>query len=190
MTINRDVLDKEIELIADATIKEWVKETLLKAPETYFKNAASSTGKYHPVCTFKEGGLIIHIKRAVYIANRLAEGWNIKGQNRDIVLAAVIIHDIAKVGQGQGCYKDYEDHPILAEKYFAPTKWAWDENIYEQIRDCVKNHMGPWSPKSIAKPLGKYTPLELLTYTADYIATTKEMGLPIDEISYNIYKET
>ena len=40
--------------------------------------------------------------------------------------------------------------------------------------------MGRWSPKEIAKPLGKYTPHELCTYTADYLAATKELVTPVD----------
>lgn len=181
--VNRDIFNPEIALINDPTIATWTRATIGRAPETYFTNPASSTGKYHPICTFRDGGLPIHVKRATYMVNRLAEGWNVKGINRDITLAAIIIHDIAKVGRGQGCYQDYENHPILAEKYFEKDVWPESSNnIYQQIKDCVRFHMGPWTPASIRKPLGKYTPLELLVYTCDYIATTREMCLPVDDI--------
>jgi len=91
-----EVLINEINLIASSEIKEFVKVTLNNTPDYFFAAQASSTGKYHPSCTIKVGGLITHVKRAVYIVNRLCEGWGVKGADRDIALAAMILHDIAK----------------------------------------------------------------------------------------------
>lgn len=51
-----------------------------------------------------------------------------------------------------------------------------------KISNCIKNHMGLWTPASIKKEIQYYTLLELIVYTADYIATTKDLVTPIDNI--------
>lgn len=153
-----------------------MRASLNNTPDYFYKGWASSTGKYHPACTCKDGGLVIHVRRAVYIVNRLADGWGLKGLDKDIVVAATILHDIAKVGQGSGPYQDYVNHPINAEKYLAP----YDEDIRKKVNDCIRFHMGLWTPDSIKKPLTEYTLSELIVYTADYIATTKDLTTPVD----------
>ena len=183
--MNKNVLEKEINLIQDLLIKDFTKATLQNTPDYFFIAPASSTGKYHPMCTNKEGGLIVHVKRAVYIANRLCDGYGIKGIDRDIVLSAIILHDIAKVPSPKEnpklTYADYENHPINASKYFV---WSGSEQfsalIMGQINDCIRFHMGLWTPQSIKKDLKNYTLLELLVYTSDYIATTKDLITPAD----------
>jgi HD superfamily phosphohydrolase YqeK len=185
------VLENELNLIKDEKIREWTKATLDNAPDYFFIAQASSTGKYHPQCTCKKGGLITHVKRATYIANRLCDGYGITSIDRDIVLSAIILHDIAKTPSNDPryTYADYENHPINAEKYFASKellKYSEDlddtfaEERFLKILHCIKFHMGLWTPASIKKPLKEYSLLELVVYTADYIATTKDLVTPKD----------
>lgn len=171
-------LEKELKLINNEEIRNFAYETLRNTPDYFFTGQASSTGKYHPTCTIREGGLLIHVKRAVHVANRLCDGWGVKDLDRDIVLCAVLLHDIAKVGRNSGSYDDYVNHPINARKYFADT--LLNEEIVNTIDECIRHHMGLWTPDSIKKPLEMYTLLELLVYTSDYIATTKTLETPVD----------
>ena len=182
-----DILLSEINLINTIYIKEWTIKTLENTPDYFFKAPASSTGKYHPQCTCRKGGLLVHVKRAVYIANRLCSGWGIKDLDRDIVISATILHDIAKVGNpaiAKSTYEDYENHPINGANLILSTlleeiKPPFDE-IIKQITNCVQNHMGLWTPEKVKKEIKKYTLLELAVYTADYIATTKDLITPKD----------
>jgi len=195
--MNKNVLIKEIDLIQDTLIKQWTKDTLLNTPDYFFYGMASSTGKYHPTCTCQKHGLLIHVKRAVYFANRLCDGYGIKGIEHDIVISAVILHDIAKVPSPKDdpkiTYADYENHPINAKKYFAqmpqhvidlPEEIYYSEpqKEYNLITDCIQHHMGLWTPKSIRKPLSEYTQLELIVYTADYMSATKDLITPVDNL--------
>lgn len=188
MSLYANQLDKELALIKDPVLRDWTRNTLLSTPDYFFKGPASSTGKYHPACTIKEGGILVHVKRATYLVDRLCPGWGIDGRDRDRALAAIILHDIAKVGKGSGSYLDYNNHPINAIKYFAPiptgtqtedicTKLCEDIEI---ISGCIQHHMGLWTPDSIKKPLTKYSLLELLVYTADYLSATKDLDTPKD----------
>jgi HD superfamily phosphohydrolase YqeK len=188
-----DVLMNEINLIKSEEIKKWTIDTLEKTPDYFFKAPASSTGKYHPTCTIKEGGLITHVKRAVYLANRLCVGWGIEYEKRDIVLSAVILHDIAKVGNpavAKTSYEDYENHPLNAEQFFASIPQSEvmkkqydidaDKPAYYEINQCIRNHMGLWTPASAKKDIKDYSLLELIVYTADYLSSTKDLVTPKD----------
>jgi len=189
--MNKVVLEKEINLIQDSTIREWTRATLNNVPDYFFTAQASSTGKYHPACTNKEGGLIVHVKRAVYIANRLCEGWGIFKLDRDIVLSAMILHDIAKTPHNDPnyTYADFENHPINAQKYLASKELLKQSDDYDdtfaeerfcKILNCIRYHMGRWTPASIKKEIKDYSLMELCVYTADYIATTKDLVTPVD----------
>lgn len=170
--------EEEIGLIRNETIREFVRATLRNVPDYFFTAQASSTGKYHPECTIKKGGLVIHVKRAVCLADRLCNGWGIEGEDRDVVLAATILHDIAKCENYQN-YEQYENHPINAKNIFVKVEGLADE-IFEKINSCVAHHMGLWTPESIKKPLKEYSLLELLVYTSDYYSAMKTLALPVD----------
>lgn len=176
------VLDNEVALIKDPIIKEWTTRTLANAPEYFWRAMASSTGKYHPACTCKVGGLVVHVKRAIYIADRLCTGYGITGVDRDIVLAATVLHDIAKVPSPKedptSTYEKYENHPLNAEKYFAPMDDMYGHLAY--INRCIRNHMGLWTPVSARKPIKEYSLMELVVYTADYLSATKDLVTPKD----------
>ena len=176
-TINKNVLEEEISLIKNEAIKTWTRESLSNSPDYFFVAPASSTGKYHPDCTLGNGGLLVHTKRVIYIINRLSAGWGLTDIERDIVLSAGILHDIAKTGRGNGSYEDYINHSLNAQKYLKEM----ENNSIVKIRSCVEHHMGLWTPEIIKKDIRDYTLLELLVYTADYMATTKDLITPQDK---------
>ena len=176
-------LQPELALIKSEVIRDWTEETLKNVPEYFYKAQASSTGKYHPACTIKEGGLITHVKRVVYLANRLCEGWAIFGLDRDIAISACILHDIAKVSRATGSYQDYVNHPLNAQKYYALDCALNKEPLNTTIRlidEAVRNHMGRWTPDSIKKDIVDYSLVELVVYTSDYLAATKTLATPED----------
>lgn len=182
-----EVLSKEIDLIKNEEIKKFTKQTLNNSPDYFFIGQASSTGKYHPACTCKKGGLITHVKRAVYIVDRLCRGWGIFELDRDIALSAMILHDIAKTPNNDSRYThaDFENHPINAKKYYAiKLEDMKKENGIPfwvlEIDRCIKYHMGLWTPQSIKKEIKDYSLSELLVYTADYMAATKDLITPKD----------
>lgn len=185
--------DKELNLIRNQNIRAFTEATLKNAPDYFWIAQASSSGKYHPECTNKEGGLVVHVKRAVYMANRLCEGWGIFNLDRDIVLSSTILHDIAKVPGTNVAAKynmnwvteaDFVNHPINASKYWFGLKETVDLGIdtLAKISNCVQYHMGRWTPDSIKKEIKDYSLLELCVYTADYIATTKDLITPVDGV--------
>jgi hypothetical protein len=167
-------LEGELALINDLEIQLWVAKVLESVPEFFWRAPASRSGKFHPPCSNGPGGLVVHTKRAVWIANNICAAWGIFAQERDVVLAACILHDI---GKAEDTYpQNGEDHPLHAEKYFIVREREW----LPAIENCVRHHMGRWTPRRIAKPICKYSHLELAVYTADYLSSRKELSTPRD----------
>jgi len=170
------MLEGELAQINDLDIQDWTQSSLLKAPDYFWTAPASSTGKYHPACANVKGGLVVHVKRVVWLATKTCLGWGICAHERDVVLSACLLHDIAKAPSYGGSFHDYENHPINARKLFAEEK----SKFVEEIDLCVRYHMGKWTPRSIAKPMEDFSLLELAVYTSDFLATQKDLATPRD----------
>jgi len=179
----------ELNLIQDINIRNWTEATLKNVPNYFWIAQASSSGKYHPACVCQEGGLIIHVKRVVYLANHLCEGWGLFDIDRDIVLSACILHDIAKTPSAKYAQKygmkttneDYENHPLNAYKYYSKNSIVDQEQSTKAIIDeCICYHMGRWTPEKVKKEITDYSLVELAVYTADYLASRKDLITPKD----------
>lgn len=171
------VLEGEIALINDPDIQEWVVRTLKNVPEYFWYAPTSMTGKYHPACSNGKGGLIVHVKRVVWLANKICHAWGIFSKHRDIVIAACILHDTAKGPPGTP-YREHENHPINAQRYFAKA----DYGFIELIEVAIQLHMGRWSPRKVLKPIEDYSLSEFAVYTADYLSSLKELATPRDSV--------
>lgn len=164
------ILKNEIDYILDQGIRSFVEDTLDTVPDSFYSRPASWSNLHHPVCTHRSGGLIVHTKRAVYLLNNLCEGWGLKGLNRDIAIAAMILHDTDK--------DNYKDHPLTASKHFILNSAMSDcEGV---INSCIVHHMGLWTPEKVRKPLENYTLEELAVYTCDYLSSRKDLVTPVD----------
>lgn len=186
----KNVFVEDIAKITDKQIQVFVEEVLGTFPEYFWTQPASSTGKYHPVCTLGKSGLLVHTKRVIFFGEKLirAHNWQIGADLSNILMAAFILHDGQKGGKDYGTYEDYENHPLLVEERYRkafPAK-IQDGNTLsteelDQIFGCIKYHMGPWTPEVVKKPLDKYTELEIIMYHADYMAAQRDLETPIDD---------
>lgn len=68
---NSEYFEKEISYINNPILREIVAKTLDNAPECIVHIPASSSGKYHPVYSLSEGGLMRHVKATVGMAHSL-----------------------------------------------------------------------------------------------------------------------
>ena len=92
-------LKNELEKIVSPHNKNAVTKFLEEVVPDYFWHVpASSTGKYHPNFAQGEGGLVRHTKAAMCVAEELLRLEEFMYANRDIVYAAIIIHDCFKYG--------------------------------------------------------------------------------------------
>ncbi len=184
-SINRsEVFKKEVALIQSLQVRKMVLDILENVPEYFFHIPASSTGKYHPAYALGEGGLVRHVRAAVWIAQEMfnmdpPEAWN--RDERDIVIATLILHDCMKNGDGKDKYTVTE-HPILMATMVDNYR-SGAETFGIDLPDwvvgipmCIRSHMGRWTsnPKTNEEVLPKpVTKLEKFVHLCDYIASRR-----------------
>lgn len=175
-------MGEEIALINNEVIKNLVVKALMNTALDFYKEGASSTGKFHPKYAQGEGGLVRHVKAAVYFAKNLTtlEMYEISDEERDIIIAALILHDSCK--RGINFEKSYtvHEHPLLVSKLLNEEELSFDElDYWYQINELISSHMGQWvtgkgSKTVLPKPITKE---QQLVHLCDYLASRKEIEL-------------
>jgi 23S rRNA maturation-related 3'-5' exoribonuclease YhaM len=176
-----NVFKEELDYINDSRVKNFTIKALSSLPDYFFKIPASSSGKYHPKITTKEGGLVIHTKLAVRVLKsmlnlNMMEYTDIQ---KDIAISAMILHDGLKSGYPQTKYTAHE-HPILVCDYLLKQEGVCDyisKPILDKIFSCIKSHMGQWTTgdnSNVVLPKPE-SGLEKLVHIADYISSRKNI---------------
>lgn len=174
----------EIELISDYNIRSFVRSILVRA-ESFWKIPSSFSGKYHPKDEHNEGGNVLHTKRVVRAAKVISDSYSLPKEERDIVYAACLLHDITKgiSSKEDPSYFYYDPmHPYTVGKFVEKCqeydkKFAGEsqsstlfvsEDIVQSILRLVRCHLGPWSPVVETIPI---TYLEIIVHLADNLAS-------------------
>lgn len=169
--LGEKVFETELNLIANNEIRNLVVEVLQLAPRYFWEVPSSTSGKHHPPDENKPGGKVLHTKRAVYIAYQLARMENLSELESDLLLAAMVIHDIYSQGPDDIPSQETDpSHPLLVRKKTAPLAGA---PYYDDVMSIVEAHMGRWGP---VIPESK---LQCLAHTADYISSRREVRVDV-----------
>lgn len=182
----KQMLDQAIAMIGDPALKALVEEGLDTAPKLFFTAPSSSSGKYHPADEINDGGLVLHTARVVTMAEHLADFYGVTPQERDILTAALILHDTRKGGDADWkTLKDYApDHGDVAGSAIARLEGADTKEGKEVVR-LASNHMAQWTQiippgtkpgangkvKSTSDPRPPADKLEQIVSYADYLAS-------------------
>jgi|GEM_PF-5095121 len=155
---------------------------ILKDFEDKIDQPASLSGLYHKGESMRD-----HLEMTTSIMKHLCDAYNIKPEERDMLIACCLLHDIGKFpisrkgfieGQIKEGWLYYEatgwsriekrmkEHPTLSaeiiEKYGIPRK--------EEIKRIVSRHMAHWY-KNSPQPEMMY---DYMLVTADYLSTRQE----------------
>jgi hypothetical protein len=171
-----DVFGEEIAHINSSHMRHFVYACLLTAPAYFWVAPASSSGRNHPWWAKGEGGLVRHTKAAVWVGLELLEAYPGLRQERDYIIAALLLHDTLKFGiEGQ---KTVKEHPLLPREYYAEHKEILGEERYQKLMDLIASHMGVWGPEGVevVPPSGRMSAAELV-HLADYIASRPWNGM-------------
>ena len=169
--LGEKVFETELSLIANNEIRNLVVQVLQLAPRYFWEAPSSTSGKHHPRDENKPGGKVLHIKRTVYLAYQLARMENLWELERDLLLAAMVIHDIYCRGTDDiPSQKTDTSHPLLVRRKTAHLAGA---PYYDNVMSIVEAHMGRWGP---VIPKSK---LQWLAYTADYISSRREVTIDV-----------
>jgi len=147
---------------------------------------ASTTGKYHPSYALGDGGLLRHTRAAVLIATDLftLDDYNFEGNIKDLIIAALIIHDGWKKGNGLTQWT-VDVHPEFAVKEVKGNTELYEKLTTDEIGivlGCIHSHMGQWSKdrsgrEILPKPKTKY---EKFVHLVDYLASRKRLEVNFD----------
>lgn len=186
----------ELGFISNTRIRDFVSYILDNLPDYFRHIGASTSGKYHPAYTIGEGGLIRHTKAAVAIAQDLfrADFYNFTDNDKDVVTAALILHDGLKCGM----WEDHTafDHPLLMSDFILKKYGEFVENNNMNniildlhfgtkvmaIADAVSSHMGKWNTSKYSDAVlpTPETDIQKCVHLCDYLASRKHLIFDFD----------
>lgn len=167
--------EPELRRIYDNKIREFTRLCLTQCPDYIFEDCpSSSSGKFHPLDELGHDGTLVHIKKVFTMAYEMVKAMDCE-DNRDLVLAACIIHDLRKYGTINTGHtlKDHAAHAAnLVNEVQEATQLLTDEQ-YETLRNCVGFHYGPWSEEPWKKSMPEYTSEELALFLSDFVVSKR-----------------
>ena len=182
------VFSEELTLIPNRDVRSFVIECFLKfAPDYFWTCPASTSRKYHPEISLGDGGLIRHTKLAVWWGSELAKSFELNPDQLGEVIAALILHDLVKNGQGlnaKGFSVDQEATSLhgvwLCNKILVMQADSFTSPEYRtRIAYMIGGHMGCWTnarheamkPSSLQDQ--EVRKLAWVVHLADYCASRK-----------------
>jgi hypothetical protein len=172
--IKFDFLDK-IDTIVDDDIRNFVADALDNGPKEFWKAKSSSSGNNHAPENNIEGGLLVHIIKALEIAEGLFRFFGIDDSvDEDIVRASILLHDLYKQGNpwGEGYFREHGRTcaDVLAQ-------YTLNEYIKGRIMRCVGSHMSRWTyPMENLKQFIIPDNLQIIVALSDYMSSRNEIS--------------
>ncbi len=175
------VFNEELKKIQSENLRDAVSRYLKEAVPDYFWSAPSSmSGKHHSSFDSGEGGLVRHTKMCVLVAEEMLRLEGFVTLNPDVVIAALLMHDTKKNGEGGSHYR--VDHPRLAaDAWLSFANSYRDEDMRRLREDIVWDiaygiawHSGQWTNPSTREeyPDRKdHLAVAKCTHLCDYIAS-------------------
>lgn len=187
-------LISEINLISSAQIKSFVRSVLLQS-KLFWVIPSSFSGKHHPKDEHQRGGNVLHTKRVVKVASILSESYSLSQPEKDLIIAACILHDVTKGispsdSEEEAFYDPMHPYTVGAfvqkcqdndRKYSSESSSSTlflDEETVQSILRLVRCHLGPWSPVPETYPT---TYLDMIVHISDNIASKLHTIVEINE---------
>jgi len=166
----KQMLAAATDMIGDPALKALVQLALKTCPEEFYTAPSSSSGRYHPADEINDGGLVLHTARVVATAQHLADFYQVSPKEKDILTAALIVHDSCKGGKP---WKKYApDHGDVAAAHVKSLKGG-NTKDGKVVQRLAANHMAQWTKTANNKstPRPPADKLEQIVSYADYLAS-------------------
>lgn len=173
----------EIGLIYDDSIVSFVRSILLKT-RSFWDIPSSFSNTRHPPDEHGHGGNVIHTKRCVRIASTICDSYSLSQEEKDMVIAACILHDITKgiESEDDSTFNYDPMHPYTVgpfiiqcqtyDKEFgndsSSSSLFLSEDSLQTILRLIRCHLGPWSPVPETYPI---TYMDYIVHLADNISS-------------------
>lgn len=183
MQINypKKLLIEETDKIKSYEIKQFILSCIEDFPEYFWTAPASGTGIYHEEEENKPGGLVTHVRRLNRLIEDMTELHSLNIVERDILLAASILHDSWCKGWYENSTNKNTDmfHPLYVPQKFPFRGFAdkyISESLYDEIILCVVSHSGKYS---VTKALNVDKKLPRIFQTVDYLGSRTHIKIKI-----------
>lgn len=166
------------DVIETQTAMEFVRRAYALAPDNFWVQPSSTSGRWHPADEFVEGGKALHTLRAITLGAEMLRafpGWAVEDTfldldteeavpTSDIFMVALAIHDLCANGMPDNVFmKDGRvatdpDHPLYVRRLLRGSgDWRMQsmlDNLWtDKVFELVEAHSGIWSPEG-------YSPFE------------------------------
>lgn len=177
---------QELQSIHDNDIRNFVIKCFNELCPNYFWTVPCSTsGKYHPQVSLGVGGLMRHVKLAIWWGLELMKALPANLENiptlQDEIIATLLLHDMIKNGEGLNLDGRPFDRSVTGTHGVALAKKIDNEFTNKlspesrvRILDGIAGHMGIWTTDIAYRP---HQAFANLIHLADYCASRK-----VDEI--------
>lgn len=167
--------------LQDADIRETTLQMLGNAPDYFWTAPASSTGKYHPAFAQGEGGLVRHTLAAVTVAISLFQAkalYDFNSLEKDIIIAALLLHDTCKYGYPEKQEYTVFEHPMLVSCLYDKANIQTEEGTkIADLMVAIYSHMGCWNINRDGRMMMPEPKNEVCKFVhlCDYLASQKFM---------------
>ena len=171
----------ETAMIKNEAIRAIANTAINNIADGFWHDGASSTNKYHPAWASGDGGLVRHTKAVVWnVYNMAFVNPCVTERDRDLLVAAAILHDSCKRGVNWESPFTVHEHPLLVPQLMSDEELSDEESaVWNEICSIIATHMGQWTTSKRSKivlPEPKTTN-QILLHMADYLASRREFGL-------------
>jgi hypothetical protein len=162
-------------------------------PDYFFDTPAALRKGHHPLYALGEGGLVRHTKAAVNIENDLLNlemYGKFNDEEKDLIIASLILHDGKKHGDKDTDSTYAVDHPLIVANWIkdcAELNSIMIKEFTETLTDAISSHMGQWvtdfKTKKVILPKPK-TSIQKFVHQCDYLASRKYLIFDFGEDYY------
>lgn len=142
-----ETFEKEIARVKTDKMRDFYKAILERCDDLNAVEAASSSGKYHPIQDLGKYGLYRHsvtVAKFAEIMMRSIPTYD-NDEDWDIVYVAALLHDMckfdSKIDDGK---HSLNDHPVRASKVIRDFNTENDAS-FERVAKIVETHMSRWN---------------------------------------------
>ena len=173
-----DDLFKLVDSIENLDIRRFVYKGFNMISDEFWMVPTSSSGKHHPPeSNITPMGLLVHNIKAATIAKGLFEFFGVVDKDeKDIVIAAILLHDSYKGGWSNDWEGMIPEHGYIAASYLAGIELE-PEYYKRKLLSCIETHMSRW-----ARPFSSVTnflfpdKLNLIVALSDMIGSRRDIS--------------
>lgn len=167
-------LANEINLIQDSSVRNFVSSCLSNIDSAFWNAPMPSDEQQRPCDELEPGGIVLHTQRVTRIIYLMCEAQERSSFEKDLMLAAAILHDATKAITNNEEFVYDSMHAYTLDSFALSRSEILEPEFIHQILRLIRTHLGIWSPVPETIPV---TSLEWSLHIADYVSSKMDWVL-------------